>query len=159
MVTFIVNLGHYMVRDFCYWLIFLIIDYLHYLFFIYSWSMFDHKLSNRPPYWYNHVLQLNSGLNANTIHQAFAKHLLGVDWDYHHNFSYVNQTSFLLNYLSDVVQGATSYSDWINGNLYEQTKEEFGICSFPGMYLDFMLHYFMWKVDSLSFQNHCVDDL
>jgi hypothetical protein len=97
-------------------------------------------------------------LTRYTIYQAFAKHLFGVDWDYHHNLGYINRTSFLLNYLSDIVQGAKSYSDWINGDLYEQTKEEFGICSFPGMYLGFMSCYFMWT-NSLSSQNHCMDDL
>ncbi|KAG6809744.1 hypothetical protein H0H92_014893, partial [Tricholoma furcatifolium] len=28
--------------------------------------------------------------------------------------------------------GAASYSDWTNGDLYEQSNEQFGICAFPG---------------------------
>lgn len=39
-----------------------------------------------------------------------------------------------LNYLSDYLDGALAYSDWINGDLYEQTSEKFGICAFPGKY-------------------------
>jgi hypothetical protein len=38
----------------------------------------------------------------------------------------------LLNYLSDIVEGAQSYADWINGDLYEKADEKFGICAFPG---------------------------
>ncbi|KAF5384343.1 hypothetical protein D9615_003177 [Tricholomella constricta] len=63
--------------------------------------------------------------------QAFAKHLYGVDWDYHHSLGLINHTSFLLNYLSDVVGGAAAYSEWINGDLYERTTEKFGICPVP----------------------------
>ncbi|KAF8074039.1 hypothetical protein FPV67DRAFT_1650749 [Lyophyllum atratum] len=63
--------------------------------------------------------------------QAFAKHLYGVDWDYHHCLSLINRTSFLLNYLSDVVGGADMYAEWINGDLYEKTTEQFGICHVP----------------------------
>ncbi|KAF8057791.1 hypothetical protein FPV67DRAFT_1786257 [Lyophyllum atratum] len=63
--------------------------------------------------------------------QAFAKHQFDVDWDYHHNLGLINRTSFLLNYLSDVLDGASSYAEWTNGDLYEQTKETFGICPFP----------------------------
>ncbi|KAF8958387.1 hypothetical protein BDZ97DRAFT_2047280 [Flammula alnicola] len=63
--------------------------------------------------------------------QAFAKHIFGVDWDYHHDLGLINRTSFLLNYLSDVVDGSTSYAEWINGDLYERTEEQFGICIFP----------------------------
>jgi hypothetical protein len=66
--------------------------------------------------------------------QAYAKHLFGVDWEYHHNIGLLNCTSFLLNFLSDVVPGAKSYTDWINGDLYERTTERFGICHFPGSY-------------------------
>lgn len=66
--------------------------------------------------------------------QAYAKHLFGVDWEYHHNIGLLNRTSFLLNFLSDVVPGAKSYTDWINGDLYERTTERFGICHFPGSY-------------------------
>jgi hypothetical protein len=39
----------------------------------------------------------------------------------------------LLNYLSDIVDGAQSYADWVNGDLYERTEEKFGICTLPGM--------------------------
>jgi hypothetical protein len=67
--------------------------------------------------------------------KAFAKHMHGVDWDYHHHLGLINRTSFLLNYLSDIIDGAQSYSDWINGDLYERTDEHFGICEFPGMCL------------------------
>ncbi|PPQ83785.1 hypothetical protein CVT24_007139, partial [Panaeolus cyanescens] len=63
--------------------------------------------------------------------QAFAKHNFGVDWDYHHNLAMINRTSFLLNFLSGTVNGAHSYTDWINGDLYEQTDRTFGICPFP----------------------------
>jgi hypothetical protein len=38
----------------------------------------------------------------------------------------------LLNYLNDVVDGASFYSDWVNADLYEQTTERFGICVLPG---------------------------
>ena len=34
--------------------------------------------------------------------KVFAKHMHGVDWDYHHNLGLINHTSFLLNYLSRV---------------------------------------------------------
>jgi hypothetical protein len=52
----------------------------------------------------------------------------------------INRTSFLLNYLSDVVDGAKSYSEWMNGDLYERTTEQFGICKFPGEYLSETYH-------------------
>ena len=39
----------------------------------------------------------------------------------------------MLNYLSDIVDGAQSYADWVNGDLYERTEEQFGICTLPGM--------------------------
>ncbi|KAK0216019.1 hypothetical protein IW262DRAFT_1464506 [Armillaria fumosa] len=57
--------------------------------------------------------------------QAYAKHVFGVNWDYHHDLGLINQTSFLLNYLSDFVNGAKSYADWLNGDLYERTEELF----------------------------------
>lgn len=60
-------------------------------------------------------------------------HLYGVNWEYHHNLALINQTLFLLNYLSDVINGAQSYNDWVNGDLYKRTTEQFGICKFPGM--------------------------
>ncbi|KAJ7825530.1 hypothetical protein B0H13DRAFT_1918616 [Mycena leptocephala] len=63
--------------------------------------------------------------------QAFAKHQFGVNWDYHFNLGMLNRTSFLLNYLSDVLAGASSYSNWINTDLYERTSEKFGICTVP----------------------------
>jgi hypothetical protein len=63
------------------------------------------------------------------------KHVFGVEWDYHHNLGMINCTSFLLNYLSDVLDGAKSYSEWMNGDLYERTTEQFGICEFPGKHL------------------------
>ncbi|KAJ7865918.1 hypothetical protein B0H14DRAFT_3442725 [Mycena olivaceomarginata] len=59
--------------------------------------------------------------------QAFATHIFGVDWDYHHSLGLINRISFLLNYLSGTVEGANSYSEWINGDLYERTNEKFGI--------------------------------
>lgn len=66
------------------------------------------------------------------ISKAYAMHLYGVDWQYHHNLALINRTSFLLNYLSDVIDGAQSYDNWLNGDLYERTTEQFGICKFPG---------------------------
>ncbi|KAJ6631371.1 hypothetical protein B0H10DRAFT_1938265 [Mycena sp. CBHHK59/15] len=63
--------------------------------------------------------------------QAFAKHQFGVNWDYHFNLGMLNRTSFLLNYLSDVLDGASSYSNWINTDLYERTNKKFGICPVP----------------------------
>ncbi|KAJ7930158.1 hypothetical protein B0H13DRAFT_1858986 [Mycena leptocephala] len=63
--------------------------------------------------------------------QADAKHVHNVDWDYHHSLALINRTSFLLNYLSGIVNGASSYSEWLNGDLYEQTTETFGICPIP----------------------------
>ncbi|KAG6825372.1 hypothetical protein H0H92_003927, partial [Tricholoma furcatifolium] len=62
---------------------------------------------------------------------ALAKHLHGVDWDYHHCLSLINRSAFLLNYLSDVIDGAGAYTHWINGDLYERTTEQFGICHVP----------------------------
>ncbi len=67
--------------------------------------------------------------------QAYARHVSGVDWNYHHCLGLINRTSFLLNYLSDVLEGARSYADWVNGDLYEKTTETFGVCAFPGMYV------------------------
>jgi hypothetical protein len=67
------------------------------------------------------------------VEQAYAKHLFGVNWNYHHNLGLINRTHFLLNYLSDILEGAHAYADWINGDLYERTSEQFGICTFPGM--------------------------
>jgi hypothetical protein len=48
-----------------------------------------------------------------------------------------------------------SYSDWINGDLYEQTDEHFGICAFPGV------SYFNWPVCSLNiwFVNDTIEAL
>ncbi|KAK6981231.1 hypothetical protein R3P38DRAFT_3234489 [Favolaschia claudopus] len=63
--------------------------------------------------------------------QAFAKHVFRANWDYHHSLSLINRTSFLLNYLSDIVEGASSYSHWINGDLYARTEEKFGIAPVP----------------------------
>ena len=40
----------------------------------------------------------------------------------------------MLNYLSDCLEGARAYSDWVNGDLYELTSEQFGICIFPGKF-------------------------
>ena len=45
----------------------------------------------------------------------------------------INHTSFLLNYLSNIIDGAESYADWVSGDLYEHTEEQFGICTLPGM--------------------------
>jgi hypothetical protein len=72
--------------------------------------------------------------------KAYAKHVFGVEWDYHHNLGMINRTSFLLNYLSDVLDGAKSYSEWTNGDLYERTTEKFGICEFPGKHLSKTYH-------------------
>ena len=69
--------------------------------------------------------------------QAYAKHICGVDWNFHHNLGLINRTSFLLNYLSDVLDGAESYGDWLNGDLYIKTEEQFGICMFPGIFVDY----------------------
>jgi hypothetical protein len=80
------------------------------------------------------------------ICQAFAKHLYGVDWDYHHCLSLINRTSFLLNYLSDIVGGAQSYADWINGDLYERTEEHFGICVLPGMFGTFFIMLYLTQL-------------
>ncbi|KAJ7088237.1 hypothetical protein C8R43DRAFT_1142287 [Mycena crocata] len=63
--------------------------------------------------------------------QAYAKHQFGVNWDYHYTLSRINRTSFLLNYLSDVIDGAVSYSHWMNTDLYERTNETFGVCTIP----------------------------
>jgi hypothetical protein len=35
--------------------------------------------------------------------------------------------------MSDILDGACEYGDWINGDLYEKTTEQFGVCTFPGM--------------------------
>jgi len=59
----------------------------------------------------------------------------GVDWDYHYQVGLINHTSFLLNYLSDIIEGAQSYFDWIFGDLHEWTDEHFGIRAFPGVCL------------------------
>ncbi|KAJ6626312.1 hypothetical protein B0H10DRAFT_2211200 [Mycena sp. CBHHK59/15] len=56
--------------------------------------------------------------------QAMAKHEFGVNWDYHHHLALINRTSFLLNYLSDIVDGADSYADWINESLRAQVDME-----------------------------------
>ncbi|KAJ7747497.1 hypothetical protein B0H16DRAFT_1461980 [Mycena metata] len=73
----------------------------------------------------------NSLTDHRTVYnlQAMAKHIYGVDWDYHHDLSLINRTSFLLNYLSDTTDGADSYSDWMNADLYERTTETFGVCA------------------------------
>lgn len=61
-----------------------------------------------------------------------AKHIFGVDWEYHHNLAFINHTSFSLNYLSDTIDDTDSYSDWMNADLYERTTEKFGVCPVPG---------------------------
>ncbi|KAF5325696.1 hypothetical protein D9611_000435 [Ephemerocybe angulata] len=63
--------------------------------------------------------------------QAWATHLFNLDYDYHHDLQMINRTSFLLMYLSDMTGGTKSYRDWICGDLYEGTKEKFGVCPFP----------------------------
>ncbi|KAF9037329.1 hypothetical protein BDZ89DRAFT_1129855 [Hymenopellis radicata] len=63
--------------------------------------------------------------------QAYAKHMFGLDWRYHHSLAMINRTAFLLNYLWDIVPGASAYADWMNGDLYIQTEETFGMCRFP----------------------------
>ena len=86
-------------------------------------------------------MQLSSLTIFITYHvlQAYARHLFGVDWEYHHNLGLINRTSFLLNYLSDTLDGAKAYADWINGDLYEESSEQFGICIFPGKPLIYFL--------------------
>ncbi|KAJ7719728.1 hypothetical protein B0H16DRAFT_1794348 [Mycena metata] len=78
-------------------------------------------------------LTVNSLIDHRTRYnlQAFVKHHFGLDWDYHYTLGLLNRTSFLLNYLSDVVEGAHSYSGWVNTDLYERTTEKFGICRIP----------------------------
>ncbi|KAK7034460.1 hypothetical protein R3P38DRAFT_2772507 [Favolaschia claudopus] len=63
--------------------------------------------------------------------KAMAKHEFGVNWEYHHDLALINRTSFLLNYLADIVPGVESYADWLNPDLYERTTEKFGICEVP----------------------------
>ncbi|KAK7002121.1 hypothetical protein R3P38DRAFT_3215931 [Favolaschia claudopus] len=63
--------------------------------------------------------------------QAMAKHEFGVNWEYHHDLALINRTSFLLNYLADIVPGVDSYADWLNADLYQRTTEKFGICEVP----------------------------
>ena len=58
---------------------------------------------------------------------------MGSTGDYYHSLGLINRTSFLLNYLSDYVDGAESYADWMNGDLYECTDELFDISTLPGM--------------------------
>ncbi|KAF8190775.1 hypothetical protein BJ912DRAFT_1058509 [Pholiota molesta] len=89
--------------------------------------------------------------------QAYAKHVYGMDWEYHHDLALINRTSFLLNYLSDVVNGARSYSDWINGDLYERTNEQFGICKFPDS-LRLQLAMETFEDSSTSFTVSASDD-
>ncbi|PBK92656.1 hypothetical protein ARMGADRAFT_1030892 [Armillaria gallica] len=73
---------------------------------------------------------------------AYAQHICGVDWNYHHDLGMLNRISFLLNYLSDIVHGASFYSDWINRDLYERTDEQFGICLLPESLRVFTLDFF-----------------
>ncbi|KAJ7433194.1 hypothetical protein FB451DRAFT_1380474 [Mycena latifolia] len=63
--------------------------------------------------------------------QAMAKYVVGVDWDYHHNLAFLNHSSFLLNYLADIIDGADSYAEWMNADLYECSTEKFGVCAVP----------------------------
>jgi len=81
--------------------------------------------------------------------------MYGVDWDYYYQLGLINRTSFLLNYLFDIIDGAQSYFDWINGDLYEWTDEHFDICAFPGV------SYFNWPVHSLNiwFVNDTIEAL
>ncbi|KAK7025856.1 hypothetical protein R3P38DRAFT_3531780 [Favolaschia claudopus] len=78
-------------------------------------------------------LTVNSLTDHRTYYnlQAMAKHEFGVNWEYHHDLALINRTSFLLNYLADVVPGVESYADWLNADLYERTTEKFGICEVP----------------------------
>lgn len=59
-------------------------------------------------------------------------HIYGVDWEFHHDLRMINRTAFLLDYLSDRVPGTKMYQGWINGDIYEDADEQFGICAFPG---------------------------
>ena len=77
-----------------------------------------------------------------------------VDWDYHDDLGLINHTSFLLNYLSNIIDGAQSYSDWINGDLYEHTDEHFGICAFPGMSSLILSHMYKTYNDAIILQKH-----
>ncbi|KAF8225614.1 hypothetical protein L208DRAFT_1380566 [Tricholoma matsutake] len=86
------------------------------------------------------VLMVTFTVNL-VLFMAYAKHCFGVNWDYHHNVGLINCTSFLLNYMSDILDGAHEYGDWINGDLYEKMTERFGICTFPES-----RHYFFSKI-------------
>ncbi|KAJ7274859.1 hypothetical protein C8J57DRAFT_1224423 [Mycena rebaudengoi] len=81
-------------------------------------SLSDHRT------WFN--------LQRPHFYQANAKHVHNLDWNHHHSLALINRTLFLLNYLSGIVKGAESYSEWLNADLYEQTTEKFGICPVPG---------------------------
>ncbi|KAK6972283.1 hypothetical protein R3P38DRAFT_2812412 [Favolaschia claudopus] len=84
-------------------------------------------------------LTVNSLTDHRTYYnlQAMAKHEFGVNWEYHHDLALINRTSFLLNYLADIVPGVESYADWLNPDLYERTTEKFGICEVPESYAEF----------------------
>ncbi|KAK6988809.1 hypothetical protein R3P38DRAFT_3228414 [Favolaschia claudopus] len=84
-------------------------------------------------------LTVNSLTDHRTYYnlQAMAKHEFGVNWEYHHDLALINCTSFLLNYLADIVPGIESYADWLNPDLYERTTEKFGICEVPESYAAF----------------------
>ena len=66
---------------------------------------------------YFHNLFCISTHCSSYIVKAFAKHVHGVGWKYHHSLGLINCTSFLVNCLSDVIVGAQSYADWIYGDL------------------------------------------
>ncbi|KAJ3522150.1 hypothetical protein NMY22_g12013 [Coprinellus aureogranulatus] len=83
--------------------------------------------------------------------QAFAKFEYGVDWEYHHDLSVINRTAYLLNALSDSVNGADSYSTWMNTDLYEKTREQFGVVEFPESLRD---HYSMQPYTSQFAHDH-----
>ncbi|KAK7001165.1 hypothetical protein R3P38DRAFT_2559415, partial [Favolaschia claudopus] len=74
-------------------------------------------------------LTVNSLTDHRTYYnlQAMAKHEFGINWKYHHDLALINRTSFLLNYLSDIVPGVSSYAEWLNPDMYERSSEKFRI--------------------------------
>jgi hypothetical protein len=56
----------------------------------------------------------------------------GTDWMYHHDLPTINRLAFLYTYLQDVVPGASMYAGWVNGDVYQQTSEQFCVVPLPG---------------------------
>ena len=65
--------------------------------------------------------------------QAFASHVHTQDWQYHHDLPTINRLSLLYNYLGNCIEGRQMYYGWVNGSLYKQTSESFGISPLPGV--------------------------